>query len=63
MLMPTSLPRIARDIAVEGPAVTRYRPTVIYQHPLAYLIGLEGLALMRAWGGDFDEQFVRARLA
>jgi ubiquinone/menaquinone biosynthesis C-methylase UbiE len=38
---------------------------VIYQHPLAYLIGMEGLALLRAWAGDYDydEQFVRARLA
>ena len=38
---------------------------VIYQHPLAYLIGLEGLALLRAWAGDYDydERFVRARLA
>ena len=35
---------------------------MIYQHPLAYLIGLEGLALLRGWGGDFDEAFVRARL-
>jgi SAM-dependent methyltransferase len=29
---------------------------------LAYLIGLEGIALLRAWAGEFDEQFVRARL-
>jgi SAM-dependent methyltransferase len=36
---------------------------VIYQHPLAYLLGLEGIALLRAWGGDFDEAFVEARLA
>jgi SAM-dependent methyltransferase len=36
---------------------------VIYQHPLAYLLGLEGLALMRAWAGEYDEDFVRARLA
>jgi len=36
---------------------------VIYQHPLAYLLGLEGLALLRAWAGDFDEEFVHARLA
>jgi ubiquinone/menaquinone biosynthesis C-methylase UbiE len=35
---------------------------VIFQHPLAYLIGMEGVALLRAWGGEFDEQFVRARL-
>ncbi|HUR76912.1 MAG TPA: class I SAM-dependent methyltransferase [Acidimicrobiales bacterium] len=36
---------------------------MIYQHPLAYLIGLEGLALLRGWGGDFDRDFVEARLA
>ncbi len=36
---------------------------MIYQHPLAYLIGLEGLALLRAWAGDYDQQFVNARLA
>jgi SAM-dependent methyltransferase len=36
---------------------------VIYQHPLAYLIGLEGLALLRGWAGDFDRDFVLARLA
>ena len=36
---------------------------MIYQHPLAYLLGVEGLALLRAWAGDYDEAFVRARLA
>lgn len=36
---------------------------MIYQHPLAYLLGLEGIALLRAWAGDFDEDFVQARLA
>lgn len=36
---------------------------VIYQHPLAYLLGLEGLALLRGWAGDFDQEFVEARLA
>jgi SAM-dependent methyltransferase len=36
---------------------------VIYQHPLAYLLGLEGVALLRAWAGDFDRDFVEARLA
>lgn len=36
---------------------------MIYQHPLAYLLALEGLALMRSWAGDFDEEFVLARLA
>jgi len=33
----------------------------IYQHPLAYLLAVEGAALLRAWSGDFDEPFVRAR--
>jgi SAM-dependent methyltransferase len=36
---------------------------VIYQHPLAYLVGLEGVALLRAYAGDFDRQFVDARIA
>jgi SAM-dependent methyltransferase len=36
---------------------------MIYQHPLAYLLGLEGLALLRAWAGDFDQEFVDRRLA
>jgi ubiquinone/menaquinone biosynthesis C-methylase UbiE len=36
---------------------------VIYQHPLAYLLGVEGQALLRGWAGDFDEAFVKARLA
>jgi len=34
-----------------------------YQHPLAYLLGIEGLALLRAWGGEHDEAFTRRRLA
>ena len=36
---------------------------MIYQHPLAYLLGLEGVALLRGWAGDFDRDFVQARLA
>lgn len=36
---------------------------MIYQQPLAYLLGLEGVALLRAWAGDYDEAFVKARLA
>ncbi|MFB7799459.1 class I SAM-dependent methyltransferase [Isoptericola sp. NPDC056134] len=38
------------------------RPT-IYQHPLAYLVGLEGVALLRAFAGEHDRSFVEARLA
>ncbi|MFF5173421.1 class I SAM-dependent methyltransferase [Micromonospora sp. NPDC000089] len=35
-----------------------------YQHPLAFLIGLEGVALLRATAGDdgLDREFVEARL-
>jgi ubiquinone/menaquinone biosynthesis C-methylase UbiE len=36
---------------------------VIYQHPLAYLLGLEGAALMRAFNGEYDRAFTEARLA
>lgn len=36
---------------------------VIYQDPLAYLLGLEGIALLDAWTGDHDRAFTDARLA
>lgn len=35
----------------------------IYQHPLAYLLGLEGMALFRAFAGEYDRDFTEARLA
>jgi SAM-dependent methyltransferase len=35
---------------------------VTFQHPLAYLVGIEGIALLRAWSGEYDEHFVIARL-
>jgi ubiquinone/menaquinone biosynthesis C-methylase UbiE len=35
---------------------------VIYQHPLAYLLGLEGIALLRAFSGGYDRDFTVARL-
>lgn len=38
-------------------------PFVIYQDPLAYLLGLEGIALLDAWAGDHDREFVNARMA
>jgi ubiquinone/menaquinone biosynthesis C-methylase UbiE len=34
---------------------------VIYQHPLAYLLGLEGLALLRAFSGLYGRDFTDAR--
>ena len=36
---------------------------MIYQHPLAYLLGLEGIGLLRAWAGEYDRAFVQARPA
>jgi SAM-dependent methyltransferase len=37
---------------------------VVYRHPLAFLVGLEGAALLRAHAGDgFDREFIEARLA
>lgn len=36
---------------------------VVYQHPLAYTLGLEGVALLRAFAGDYDRDFVEARIS
>jgi SAM-dependent methyltransferase len=36
---------------------------VIHQNPLAYLLGLEGVALLRAFAGDYDREFCQARVA
>ena len=30
---------------------------MIYQHPLAYLLGLEGVALLRGFSGAYDRDF------
>jgi SAM-dependent methyltransferase len=34
----------------------------IHQHPLGYLLGLEGVALLRAFAGEHDREFTRARI-
>jgi SAM-dependent methyltransferase len=36
---------------------------MVYQHPLAYLLGLEGVALLRTFAGEFDRDFGEARVA
>lgn len=36
---------------------------MIHQDPLAFLLGLEGIALLDAWAGDHDREFVDTRLA
>ncbi len=41
----------------------RIEPPVVYQHPLAYLLGLEGIALLHAFAGDYGRDFTMARLA
>ncbi len=44
---------------LKGRGVTEH---VIYQHPLAYLLGLEGIALLHAFAGEYDEQFTLDRI-
>ena len=36
---------------------------VSYEDPRAYLLALEGIALLRAWAGEYDRGFVEARIA
>jgi SAM-dependent methyltransferase len=36
---------------------------MVYVHPLAYLVGVEGAALLRAFAGEYDRDFTEARLA
>lgn len=45
------------------PSLPRLQHIAIYQHPLAYLLGLEGVALMQAFAGEHDRDFTHARIA
>ena len=36
---------------------------MVFQHPLAYLLGLEGVALLRAFAGEHGQEFAEARIA
>jgi hypothetical protein len=36
---------------------------VTYQHPLAYVLAVEGAALLRAFAGEHDRDFTLARIA
>ena len=38
-------------------------PSVIHPHPLAYLLGLEGVALFRSFNGEYDLAYAEARIA
>jgi len=59
MSSPTD-PRPSSQSNVVGASGAR---SPIYQHPLAYLVGLEGVALLKAFAGEFDREFTEARLA
>ena len=56
--------RVAPEIGARGDQAASSVGAVIYHHPLAYLLGVEGLALLRAWAGEgeHDEPFVRRRM-
>ena len=54
-------PRQAARVDVEHRALKT--PALLWQHPLAYLLGLEGVALLRAFAGEHGREFVGARLA
>jgi ubiquinone/menaquinone biosynthesis C-methylase UbiE len=45
----------------EQAASLRTGSPVIFQHPLAYLLGLEGIALLRSFAGEYDREFMVAR--
>jgi SAM-dependent methyltransferase len=52
-----------RNAVADPPGACLRSALVIYQDPLAYLLGLEGIALLDAWAGDHDRAFTEARLA
>lgn len=38
-------------------------PAVLHMHPLAYLLGLQGVALFRSFNGEYDRAYAEARMA
>jgi hypothetical protein len=64
---------VAADIRLSGRDPERTLPSMshrrldhgvdaVHLHPLAYLLGLEGVALMRAFAGEYDADYARARI-
>jgi SAM-dependent methyltransferase len=51
------------DDVIVSEDLTKPAEQTIHQHPLAYLLGLEGVALMRAFAGEHDRAFTEARFA
>ena len=43
-------------------SISRIDAPVIDQHPLEYLLALEGIALLRSFAGEYDREFTLARL-
>ena len=58
----TGTPSPDDELVPEDPT-TDPAEQIIYQHPLAYVLGLEGIALMRAFAGEHDRAFTEARFA
>jgi SAM-dependent methyltransferase len=54
---------VTRRLDEEASAFPGIGSRVIYQHPLAYLLGLEGIALLRAFAGEYDREFTLARIS
>jgi SAM-dependent methyltransferase len=54
-----------KPIAAPHPRLhdARVASSPVFQHPLAFLLGVEGVALMRAFAGEHDEAFTRDRIA
>jgi SAM-dependent methyltransferase len=53
---------VTRRLDEEASAFPGIGSRVIYQHPLAYLLGLEGISLLRAFAGEYDREFTLARI-
>jgi SAM-dependent methyltransferase len=58
------VPGSAPEKSLVPPGERGYRLPSAYRHPLAFLLGLEGVALLRAFAGDdLGREFVEARIA
>ncbi|MCW2792926.1 MAG: Methyltransferase type 11 [Nocardioides sp.] len=57
-MSPISRPRRPSDMLQPDP-----EPDVIHQLPLAYLLGMQGVALFRAFNGEYPREWAEARIA
>jgi hypothetical protein len=56
----SAAPRSARPSGMLQPDL---EPDVLHQLPLAYLLGMEGVALFRAFNGEYPREWAEARIA